>query len=138
MNNTITKTQYNDEIKAIAESLVNDYFDHTQEDINTMLEEGTLADTFRDECNDKGWIHEVVESHEWIIYTYYHKQILNVSDNYDAIHDTYNNEELGAIVAEKGIEGLELACAYWAMYTDVQNAINELDNDDVYGLIEGA
>ena len=86
------------------------------------------SDNDKDEAQDlvHDWIHELVDSHQWIIYTYYHNLVLHHSSNDAAYLDVYDDASLGELVKDKGVDGLHMTMAYFAMSQDIQDAIFEV------------
>jgi len=82
------------------------------------------------------YTHQTVDGHRWIIYTSYHQDIVNNSDNEDSYLDNYGNEDLGALVAEHGLDHAIMVQAFYAMHQDVQDAIGELSHEDFEGCTE--
>ena len=120
----ITQQSYNKEIRDLATCLVEEaYRDYN--DIETREEaEESLNDML---------LHEAIDDHQWIIYYYGNDKVLEFTDNYDAYKDVYSDEDLGALVADKGLEGAKTAIAYFAMYQDVSElleaALDKWDED---------
>jgi hypothetical protein len=92
-------------------------------DLATMLldENDNCMETISDNSLD----HEAVDGHQWIIYTTYHDQILNFSDNTEAYLDLYGNDDLGQIVSEHGLDHARMIQAFWAFLYDVQNSLHD-------------
>ena len=61
-----------------------------------------------------------------MIYTYSNELVERFSDNAEAFKDVYDNESIGAIVADKGLDALKPIIAYFAMYHDISDRLNEL------------
>jgi len=112
--NDITSASYSTEINATAISIIDELMDEHDNDLEAVKE--ALYDR----------IHETVDSHEWIIYTYHNAFVVRFSSNEDAYKDVYGNEDLGALVCEKGPEGITLAMAYFAMSADLSEKCNEI------------
>ena len=112
--NDITSTDYWNEINDSAINLIDELMDELDNDL----------DAVEDVLHDR--IHETVDSHTWIIYTYHNAFVVKFSRNYEAYRDVYDNESLGALVAEKGPEGLTLSIAYFAMAEDLIEKCNEI------------
>lgn len=66
-----------------------------------------------------------IDGHEWIIYPHGNDAVMAHTDNPDAYQVCYSNADLGALVAEKGIEGAKAAMAFFAMYQDVSDLIRD-------------
>ena len=67
-----------------------------------------------------------VDGHEWVIYTAYNRAVIEHSANNEAYLGVYDDESLGALVSEKGVEGLELIIAAYAMEADLNEACEEV------------
>ena len=112
--NDITSTEYRNEINDSAINLIDELMDELDNDLDAV--EDVLYDR----------IHETVDSHEWIIYTYHNAFVVKFSSNYEAYRDVYDNESLGALVADKGSEGLACVMAFFAMSVDLTEKCNEI------------
>ena len=62
---------------------------------------------------------DIIDGHQWVIYTHYHDQVLRYSTNSEAYLDVYDNDALGDLVRDKGVDALNMAMAYFAMQADV-------------------
>jgi len=108
--NNLTRSQYTQEIKSLATDLVFEAYadwetrDEVEERINDYM------------------IHDTVDSHQWVIYYSYNNDVIQHSDNADAYLDVYDNESLGQIVTEQGVDQLGTIRAYFAMYQDLSEA----------------
>ena len=102
----ITYKEYWEEIESLVEMISNEY----------DLTEVDLYDA----------IHEVIDSHEWIIYNYYNLQVLEHSDNKDYMFE----QGLADLSNASTIADVLNPCAYWAMYADVSEKANELGLSD--------
>ena len=115
-NLDFTESQYHQEIKDLAsdlydEALAQNDNDHDQAD--DAIFDYMLA--------------ELVDSHQWVIYTYSNELVARFSDNADAYRDCYDNESIGQIVTDKGLEGMKPIIAYFAMQQDICDALYELE-----------
>lgn len=106
----ITQSSYNKEIQSLAYDIANE-----------LLEE--YGDRTEAEDNAYDRIHEVIDGHQWIIYYAYNDDVLKFSPNNEAYKDVYDNESLGAIVSEQGVDSLGTMMAYFAMAQDVSEAM---------------
>ena len=110
-----TYREYRDEISDIAEDLY----------------KATMEEHPEDEDDRNAYIleqvNEIVDGHEWIIYNAYNLSVYEHSPNADAYQDIYGNEELGSIVADRGLLSLHTIIAYWAMQADLEEAVYQLD-----------
>lgn len=112
----ISQNDYTKEILEIAESMVETAFDEYDEVETVEDAEELINDTL---------LHEAIDGHQWVIYYAYNDDVLKHSDNDEAYQDVYCNEDLGALVAEKGIDGVKPMMAYFAMYQDVQDHLSD-------------
>ena len=71
-------------------------------------------------------VHETIDGHQWIIYTAYNNDIVQISDNHAAYLDVYCQEDLGQLVIDSGVDGLTMTRAYFAMSQDLNDAIAEI------------
>jgi hypothetical protein len=110
MNNS----DYNAEIKSIAAYLVSDAMEQCDND----------RDDAEELINDS-LLHETIDGHQWVIYYSYNLDVIQNSDNSEAYKDVYDNESIGALVSEKGVDDLNTMIAFFAMYQDVQDCIKD-------------
>ena len=115
-NLDFTESQYHQEIRDLAsdlydEALAQNDNDHDQAD--DAIFDYMLA--------------ELVDSHQWVIYTYSNELVARFSDNAEAYRDCYDNESIGQIVTDKGLEGMKPIIAYFAMQQDICDALYELE-----------
>jgi hypothetical protein len=115
----ITAQEYQEEINSLAQDLVSEL----SEEIKAENDYDEVLEGVRETIQDR--IHETVDSHQWVIYYSYNSDVIQHSDNEDAYLDVYDNESLGQIVAEKGVEQLGTIRAYFAMYQDLAEACQE-------------
>ena len=108
----LTYTQYWNEINSIATDLVNESMDDCDNDKDAAIEQ----------INDYR-LHEWVDGHQWVIYYFYNDDVRKHSQNEDYLTDNFGNEYAGQIVAESGIDALGTAIAFWCMYADIQDSI---------------
>jgi hypothetical protein len=118
-----TSVEYWKEVSSIADCLVSESADYN--DCNTV--DTFNRDTVLEYIVDSA-LHETIDGHQWVIYYAYNLSVLEYSDNEDYMVDNFGNDEAGAILKEKGLSGLHSALAFWALYADVYDAIdNALD-----------
>jgi len=111
-----TSSEYHKEISDLAADLYSEALDQNDNDHDLAI------DAIHDHL-----LHELVDGHQWVIYTYSSELVESFSDNAEAYQDCYDNESLGALVSEKGIDSLKAIVAYFAMYQDISEAISELE-----------
>ena len=80
------------------------------------------AEAVEEAINDS-ILHETIDGHEWIIYYSYNLDILQHSANEDYMIDNLGGAS--EVLESSGLQGLHQALAYWALYADVQEAIQE-------------
>ena len=73
-------------------------------------------------------LHETVDGSQYAIYYHYHLDILKHSTNSEYAIDTgiLCGNSLANILKDDGLTGLHQALAFYAMYADVQEEINEI------------
>ena len=116
----ITYKGYRDEISDIAEDLYKEAMEEHPED------EDDRNEYIRERVN------EIVDGHQWIIYCFYNLSVYEHSPNSDAYQDIYGNEDLGSIVADRGLLSLHTVIAYCAMQADIEQAVCQLDQRNRY------
>ena len=112
----MTKGQYNTEIKSIAESLVQEVMQE-----NPELD----ADSYQIEEIIYDRLHETIDGHQWIIYYSYNDDVIRCSGNADAYQGVYSNEDVGALIADKGLDQFGCTRAYFAMHQDVSEQLEQ-------------
>lgn len=121
----ITKEQYWKEIEDLAFCLVDDAIDQLGDATSESL---VTPEEVEDLINDS-LLHETIDGHQWIIYYAYNNDVLLCTSNVGAYEDAYDNESLGELVKEKGLDGAKMMMAYYAMYNDVLEQLEPaLDN----------
>lgn len=75
-------------------------------------------------------LHEFIDGDEWVIYNAYHLQVLEHSNNADYMVDNLGTDCLAYVLEKGGLSRLHCALAFWALYADVNeqldNALDEL------------
>ena len=115
-NLEFTSSEYHKEISDLAADLYSEALEQNDNDHDLAVE--AIHDHL---------LHELVDGHQWVIYTYSSELVERFSDNAEAFKDVYDNESIGALVAEKGIDSLKAIIAYFAMYQDISEAISEIE-----------
>ncbi len=115
----ITYNEYHSELRDIAECI----FEEAKKD-NYCKGEDFDLEQIQEDINDSR-LHETIDGHQWIIYTAYHLDIIQHSDNSDYMQDNFGDECLGHALSD-GISSLHQAIAFWALYADVQDKLNDL------------
>ena len=112
----ITQQSYNTEIEELASSIAEE-----------LLEEYGSREEAEDYVYDR--IHEVIDGHQWVIYHAYNDDVLRFSDNDEAYKDVYCNEDIGAQIAENGLDSFKVTMAYFAMAQDVSEGMEAAFDD---------
>lgn len=108
-----TSSEYHQEISDIADSLYSEALWQNDNDHDLAVE--AIHDHL---------LHELVDGHQWVIYTYSNGLIERFSDNAKAFMDVYDNESIGALVADQGLDAVKPIIAYFAMYQDISEAVS--------------
>lgn len=111
-------TEYWTEIKSIATELVSEAM--SQSDNDREAAEELINDSL---------LHETVDGHQWVIYYAYNLDVIQHSDNEDYMVDNLGSEALEYSLKEGGLSGLHTAIAFWCMYADVQEYIDDAFSD---------
>jgi len=106
--------EYYSEVNAIAEALV----------AEAMAEHDNDAEQAMEDINDSR-LHETVDGHQWIIYYNYNLSIIEHSGNCDYVIDNIGIDSAGEALKNGGINGLHQAVAYWALYADVYELLQD-------------
>lgn len=99
--------------------------------INEAIERGDCefdSDSVEEFLNDS-CLHEQIDQSEWIIYTRHHLPIIQHSDNTDYAVDNFGTEWAGEELKNNGLDGLHQGIAFWALYEDVRDVVQEIIND---------
>ena len=114
---TISSTEYYKEISGIAKDLVSEAMIHTseQEAAEELIQDSLL--------------HETIDGHQWVIYNGYNLDVINHSDNDDYMTENFGGESLEASLKAGGLSGLHQAIAFWCMYADVQELLEQAMTD---------
>ena len=114
-NLEFTSTEYYREINDLADDLYSVALDQKDNDHDMAVE--AIHDHL---------LHETVDGHQWVIYTYSNELVERFSANAEAFKDCYDNESIGALVVDQGLDALKPIIAYFAMYQDISDRLNEL------------
>ena len=115
-NLEFTSTEYYREINDLVDNLYSEALDQNDNDHESAMD--AISDNL---------LHELVDGHQWIIYTYSNELVARFSDNDEAYLDCYDNESIGQLVSDKGLDAVKPIIAYFAMYQDIISAIYELE-----------
>ena len=111
--NDITQSSYNEEIQDLATNMVSEAMDYNDND----------REAAEESSHDR--LHETIDGHQWVIYTHQAGLVPDFSSNYEAYQDCYDNESIGSIVAEGGLDAMKPIIAYFAMYQDVSELLEQ-------------
>lgn len=110
--------EYYSEVNAIAEALVSE----------AMAEHDNDVEQAMDNITDSR-LHETIDGHQWIIYYSYNLSIIEHSNNDDYMIDNIGLDSAGQALQSGGLNGLHQAIAYWALYADVYELLqNKMDD----------
>ena len=112
--------EYHNEVQSIAKELVKDALNQCDNDADQAME--LINDSL---------LHEWVDGHEWIIYNSYHLPILQHSSNAEYMVDNFGADSVAYRLKEGGLSGLHCALAFWAMYADVYELLDDAMADAV-------
>ena len=112
---TISYNEYNKEVLSLANSIL----DEALQDNDHNLDQA------KEEINDTR-LHETIDSHQWIIYWAYNLSVIQHSDNDEYYTDNFGTEEAGLWLCRTGLSSLHTVIAFWALYADVQEKLNDL------------
>ena len=87
-----------------------------------------IADEYNESDDWYDAIHEYVDSHQWIIYTAYHADLVRNTDHPDAYLDMMSNEDIGNVVRDNGLEHAIMIQAFYAMQQDIIDALDDMDS----------
>lgn len=110
----ITAQEYWREVNELADSIACEAMQ--QADNNREQAEELVNDSL---------LHEMIDGHQWVIYSGYNLDVLQYSDNDEYMVDNFGGDELVHVLKEQGLSGLHNALAFWALYADVQDKISE-------------
>lgn len=107
----ITQKEYWDEVSTIAKDMI---------------------DEMREQKEDHDWareqVHQTVDGHSWIIYTWAYPYVLIHTRNEDALFDEMGSQEASSY------SDIMQKMAFYALYTDVmaelEEKLGELDDED--------
>ena len=108
--------EYHVEISDIASDLYDEALGQNDNDHESAMDD--ISDDL---------LHELVDGHRWIIYTYSNELVARFSNNSEAYLDCYDSESIGQLVSDKGLDAVKPIIAYFAMYQDIMSAIYELE-----------
>lgn len=96
--------------------------------VEAMQETGNNKDDALELLNDS-LLHETVDDSEYVIYNHYHLPIIQYSDNCDYYIDNFGGDDAAYVIKEKGLDYLHMTIAYWCLYADIQELLEEKLDD---------
>jgi hypothetical protein len=117
---TITSYDYWNEVNSLAESVVEEAAQQESCDTKDSFDRDTVLEAINDRI-----LHETIDGHSWVIYYANNLDVIQHSDNEDYLIDNLGLEEAGHCLKKGGLNGLHQAIAFWALYADVQDKIEE-------------
>ena len=118
MSNITSSSQYWIEVQSLAVSIAEDAMsqcDNSREEAEELINDSLM--------------HETIGAHQWVIYNAYNLDVLQYSDNSDRYVDEFGVEDAALVLKERGLGGLHQSLAFWALYADVQEKIEEALNE---------
>ena len=110
----ITSSQYWIEVEALATQIAQDAMsqcDNSREEAEELITDSLM--------------HETIGAHQWVIYNAYNLDVLQYSDNSDYYINNFGTEDAAIVLKERGLDGLHQTLAFWALYADVLEKIEE-------------
>ena len=114
MSNITSSSQYWNEIQSLAVIIAADamsYCDNNREEAEELINDSLLFET--------------IGAHQWVIYNAYNLDVLQYSGNSDRYVDEFGADDAVLVLKERGLGGLHQSLAFWALYADVQEKIEE-------------
>ncbi len=101
--------------------------------VEAMQETDNNKDDALELLNDS-LLHETVDGSEYVIYNHYHLPIIQYSNNCDYYIDNFGGDDAAYVIKEKGLDGLHMVVAYWCLYADIQELLEEKLDDIIDNL----
>lgn len=110
---SISNNEYWTEVKSIAKNLVSE----------ALAENDNNREEAEEAINDHNMLHETIDSHQWVINNSYNLDVIQHSDGANYYVDNFGGEALEES-PKGGLDTLHCYIAFWALYADVQEAID--------------
>ena len=120
----ITSSQYWIEVEALATQIAQDAMSQCDNDRSEA-----------EELINDSLLHETIDGHQWVIYYAYNLDVYQYSGNPDYYIDNFGGDDATYVLKEKGLDGLHNVLAFWSLYADVQDKIDDA-LDEVESSIE--
>ena len=114
MSNITSSSQYWIEVQSLAVAIAEDAMsqcDNSREEAEELINDSLLFET--------------IGAQQWVIYNAYNLDVLQYSGNSDRYVDEFGVDDAAIVLKERGLDGLHQALAFWALYADVQEKIEE-------------
>lgn len=114
MTNITSLSQYWNKIQSLAVSIAEDAM--------------SSCDNNRDEAKlliNNSLLFETIVASQWTIHSAYHLDVLQYTGNPDRYVDEFGVDDAAIVLKERGLQGLYQALAFWALYADVLEKIEE-------------
>lgn len=111
-----TKKEY----YARIDELASDIIDGAKEQAEDVADKDELMELVLDSI-----LHETIDSLDWVIYYAYNLTVLMHSDNSEYYAEEFGGDSLVHSLKDGGLQGLHCAFAYWAMYADTLEALQD-------------
>jgi hypothetical protein len=122
VNSIECQLDYNQVVLCVVDSVI--------ERLNYAIDNEEVEDKDEiEELLNDSVLHEVIDGCEFVIYTAYHLPIIRYSDNPNYMVDNFGDECLSISLQEGGLSGLHTALAFWALYADVSEKVNDILNE---------
>jgi hypothetical protein len=115
---TINSSEYYSECESIVSTIVAEMAAELTSE-GTEIDSDNLTDATIERLN------ETLDNHQWIIYTCYHLQILQISSNDNAMIEEQGEESAAYALKRGGLSGLHQALAFCAMYADCMEYVSD-------------
>ena len=114
----ITYSEYWTEVKDTAENIISEVLN------DNFTDETVDVDQVREVIYDTA-LHEAIDGHQWVIYYSYNLDVIKHSDNEDYMVNNFGGESLEDSL-KQGLDTLHCHIAFWALYADVSDQINDV------------
>jgi hypothetical protein len=120
----LTHSEYWKEISSIAETLVDEAMDEAKQDYDGNNPDFDELKEIAEESINDSRLHETIDGHQWVIYYAYNLDVIQHSANEDYYSDNFGAESLASSLEQGGLDALHCHIAFYAMYADVQDNID--------------
>lgn len=121
INTIVTSFDYYQVVASLADSVI--YVLNEAIDCEQVNDKDDLLDLLNDSV-----LHETIDGSEWAIYNCHHLTIIQNSSNDEYMSDNLGAESLASAL-EGGLSSLHSAIAFWCLYADVMEIVNDILED---------